>query len=114
MACPDLTLHVTACFCSSDELAGRLAVVIAQHLAVHGTVQPSDLAADLVGRLQTEGVLMTREDCPEDTAATLTDLAREGREQDFRDLALMSGVAPARVDALWLGTRLRLGVAASA
>ena len=45
---------------------------------------------------------------PEGTVATLLDLARSSAEQDFRDLALMSGVDPQRVDELWEGARRRL------
>ena len=45
---------------------------------------------------------------PRDTVATLVDLACADAEGDFRDLALMSGVAPERLDELWAGTRRRL------
>jgi hypothetical protein len=44
---------------------------------------------------------------PADTVATLVDLARANAEADFRDLAVMSGVAPEQVDELWKGTRSR-------
>ena len=45
---------------------------------------------------------------PADTVAVLVALAKEGHEQDFRDLAAMSGVAPDRLNALWIGTRRRV------
>jgi hypothetical protein len=51
----------------------------------------------------------TYEASPTDHAEALTDLARSDREQDFRDLARMVGVDPKDLDALWAGTRLRLG-----
>jgi len=40
----------------------------------------------------------------------LLDLARTHREQDFRDLAAMVGVQPDQLDALWAGTRRRVGL----
>ena len=45
---------------------------------------------------------------PADTVAVLVALAKEDHEQDFRDLAAMSGVAPDRLNALWIGTRRRV------
>ena len=42
------------------------------------------------------------------TVEALVDLARQGQEQDFRDLATMSGVPAGEVDALWQGTRRRV------
>jgi hypothetical protein len=44
-----------------------------------------------------------------DTLATLVDRARANAEADFRELALMSGVARTQLDALWTSTRHRLG-----
>jgi hypothetical protein len=44
-----------------------------------------------------------------DAAATLVDLAREGRHDDFMFLAGASGVAIAKREELWDGTRARLG-----
>ena len=39
---------------------------------------------------------------------TLVDLARAGREQEFRDLAAMVGVEPSSINGLWRGTIKRL------
>ena len=44
----------------------------------------------------------------EDQTKTLVELARQGREQDFRDLAAMLGIDQERRDALWSGTVARL------
>jgi hypothetical protein len=43
-----------------------------------------------------------------DHVKTLVDLARQGREQDFRDLGAMLGVAKDQLDDLWLGTMARV------
>jgi hypothetical protein len=43
----------------------------------------------------------------DDTIQTLLNLARTGRERDFRDLAAMVGVEQERIDELWLGTKAR-------
>jgi hypothetical protein len=45
-----------------------------------------------------------------DTISTLVDLAREGRREDFVFLAGASGVASVDTEALWSGTRKRLGL----
>jgi hypothetical protein len=47
---------------------------------------------------------------PDDDAwATMTDLAREGREQDFKDMARMLGVDPERIGPMWEGVCRRVG-----
>jgi len=47
---------------------------------------------------------------PDDDAwATMTDLAREGREQDFKDMARMMGVDPERIEPMWEGVCRRVG-----
>ena len=47
---------------------------------------------------------------PVEHVDVLLDLARRGREQEFRDLAAMLGVDKGCLDALWTGTRQRLGL----
>ena len=44
----------------------------------------------------------------DDHVKTLVDLARQGREQDFRDLGAMLGVDKGALDDLWAGTVARL------
>jgi hypothetical protein len=58
-----------------------------------------------------DGVALTMGDAliPEsEHAEALVDLARHGREQEFRDLAAAVGVAAARINGLWAGTRARV------
>ena len=45
-----------------------------------------------------------------DAVGVLVDLARQGARGDFRDLALMTRVSPDDVEAMWSGTRRRLGL----
>jgi len=45
----------------------------------------------------------------DETWATFADLAREGREQDFKDMARMLGVDPERIGPMWEGTLRRVG-----
>lgn len=47
-------------------------------------------------------------DATPDHVDALLDLARNNREQDFRDLALMVGVEREQIDALWTGAVRRL------
>ena len=45
----------------------------------------------------------------EERVEALIDLARAGQRDDFRALALMTGVTEGEVGELWTGTRRRLG-----
>lgn len=44
----------------------------------------------------------------EETVKTLTDLARQNKEMEFREMAACVGVPGDQIDALWTGTRRRV------
>ena len=78
---------------------------------------PVDLAATAVDRSasrESEARGWLEGSAPEEHTIVLLDLARAGDERTFKELASLVGVAAEDVDALWVGTRARLGLQTSA
>jgi hypothetical protein len=76
-----------------------------------------DLAATAVDRSasrESEARGWLEGSAPEEHTVVLLDLARAGDERTFKELASLVGVAAEDVDALWVGTRARLGLQTSA
>ena len=75
-----------------------------------GAVDLGTTAVDRSASRENEARGWLEGSAPEEHTVVLLDLARAGDERTFKELASLVGVAAEDLDALWVGTRARLGL----